>query len=288
MSSINLPDGGFLNLSEQAHPLRLYRAHGGAQLQLRIGFASNKPIDSPLMVSAVLHAGGAGLHHELPELCRLTCQSLINPMPQTNPYVFSGFVSDQALAALEQARAGATLQLELRNLAAVIVDGTSTPPRLHSAPTGPALAVTIPAGVWAEELERVTAASYLEILVPVTDDKEVASANAHLRTARAYLTEGKVKASPTEIRQALDAVRVAYGTQGALAAVLAKRARERSVEERMVMQVETAYSTLSAFIHEDDEAVAGAEVDRPLAIALLAQVAGLVARFAADRRAGRV
>lgn len=118
------------------------------------------------------------------------------------------------------------------------------------------------------------------------NDKEVAVANAHLRTARGYLAEGKAQATPTEIRLALDKVCTAYNTKKALKSAAAKKPRDRSVYERWVMTVETAYSELSAFIHGDDEAVAGAEIDRPLAVALLAQVAGMVARLGAETRTG--
>jgi hypothetical protein len=283
--SVNLPDGSFLNLSEAAHPLLLYPAYGGAQLKLRVGIAGNQASNNPVSLSAILYAGRlVGYHQNLPELCRLTCEDLVNPQQTTNTYTFSGFVTEQALAQLEEARQGGALHLELRDLQARLVHGD--PPRLASAPSGSSVTVTIPAGTWAEQLENVTATAYLEILVPVTGDKEVAAANAHLRTARDYLAEGRVKATPTEIRLALDAVCTAYDSKKAFRTAAAKRPRDRSVYERWVMTVETAYSELSAFIHEDDEAVADAEIDRPLAVALLAQVAGMVARLAAETRAG--
>ena len=283
--SVNLPDGSFLSFTEAAHPLTLYPAYGGAQLKLRVGISGNKETNNPVALTAVVYAGRvAGYHQNLPELCRLTCEDLVTPHQTTTAYTFSGFVSDNALAQLEEARQGGALTLELRDVQARLVHGE--PPRLTSAPSGTSLTVTIPAGTWAEQLEKVTATSYLEILVPITDDKEVASANAHLRTVRDYLTEGKVKATPTEMRLALDKVCDAYGTKKALRAAAAKKPRDRSLYERWVMTVETAYSELSAFIHEDDEAVAGAEIDRPLAIALYAQVGGMVARLAAELRTG--
>ncbi|MGH3261676.1 MAG: hypothetical protein ACRDNS_06755, partial [Trebonia sp.] len=208
---------------------------------------------------------------------------LVTPNQATSTQAFSGFVSDKALAELEEARQGGALRLELRAQAQMV---HGDPPRLASSAGVDSVTVTIPAGSWAEQLEKVTATSFLEILVPITDDKQVASATGHLRTARAYLAEGKVKAMPTELREALDAVREAYGTKNALKTAASKAARARSVYERWVMTVETAYSELSAFIHEDDAAVAGAEIDRPLAVALLAQVAGMVARLAAELRTG--
>jgi hypothetical protein len=283
--SINLPDGSFLNLTESAHPLQLYPAYGGAQLKLRIGIAGNKETNNPVALTGILYAGRVvNYHQNLPELCRLTCEDLVTPHQATQAYTFTGFVTDKALAALEEARHGGALHLELRDLQARLVHGE--PPRLTSAPSGSSVTVTIPAGTWAEELEKVSATAYLDVLVPITDDKEVASATAHLRTARDYLGEGKAKATPTEIRLALDKVCDAYGTKKALRAAAAKKPRDRSVYERWVMTVETAYSELSAFIHGDDEAVAGAEIDRPLAVALLAQVAGMVARLAAELRTG--
>lgn len=278
-----MPDGSFLNATEVAHPLRLYRAYGGATLKLQVGISSNQASNTQVSLAGVLHAGRS-TQNELPELCRVACEWLITPNPATNTYTFTGFVTEKALSELEEYRQGGTLKLELRQLQAQLVHGE--PPRLTAASNTGTLTVTIPTGEWADELEKVTATSYLEILVPVTDDKQVASANAHLRTARSYLMEGKVKATPTEIRLALDTVRIAYGTKKALQAALSKKPTDRSVYDRWVVLVEGAYSTLSAFIHEDDEAVAGAEIDRPLAIALVAQVAGMVARLAAELRTG--
>jgi hypothetical protein len=52
--------------------------------------------------------------------------------------------------------------------------------------------------------------------------------------------------------------------------------------------VEDSYSLLSAFIHDDEDAIAGATLDRALAVNLLADVAGKVHRLAADRRAALV
>lgn len=281
--SVNLPDGSYLYLTESAHPLRLYGAYGGATLKLEIGISSSQPSNNPVSLSAVLYAGRANQHHDLPELCRLECEYLVTPNQATNTHTFTGFVSDKALAELEEARQGGALKLELRVQVQMVY---GEPARLTSAPGGSSVTVTIPAGIWAEQLEKVTATSYLEILVPVTDDKEVASANAHLRTVRDYLAEGKVKATPTEMRLALDKVCVAYGTKDALKSAAATKPRDRSLYQRWVMTVETAYSELSAFIHEDDEAVAGAEIDRPLALALYAQVGGMVARLAAELRTG--
>ena len=284
--SVTLPDDELLQLKEPAHPLRLYPAYGGAQLKLRVDISSNKASNNQLSVTAVLHAGPA-TSHDLPELCRLSAESLITPHQQGSDYTLSAFVSDAALADLVETCQGNTVKLELRSLQVYLVHGT--PPRLTSAQSGSSLTMTIPAGTFAEELEKVTASSFLDILVPITSDKELAAAAGHLRTAREYLWEGKVKAMPAEIRQALDALcKAYYGPQAERDEARKKNARLRSVHERWVLLIENAYSMLSAFIHEDDAAIEGAEIDRPLAVAMLAQVAGMLARLAADRHAGRI
>jgi hypothetical protein len=94
-------------------------------------------------------------------------------------------------------------------------------------------------------------------------------------------------AVPAELRQALDPVRAAYDTKDVVQKARDKKARDRSVLERWVLTVEDTYSLLSAFIHDDEEAIEGASLDRALAVNLLGDVAGKVHRLAADRHAGR-
>lgn len=82
------------------------------------------------------------------------------------------------------------------------------------------------------QLEKVTATSYVDILVPVSDEVEVATAAGRLRTARQYIRDGSFKAVASELRQALDPVRVAYDTSTVAKEAKDKKPRERSVLER--------------------------------------------------------
>jgi hypothetical protein len=57
---------------------------------------------------------------------------------------------------------------------------------------------------WTTRLEKVTATSSVDILIPVSDEVEVATAAGRLRTARQYIRDGSFKAVASELRQALD------------------------------------------------------------------------------------
>ena len=160
--SLNLPDGGFLQFTEPAHPLSLYGAYGGAQLKLDVGISSNKASNNAVFLAGVLYAGRGNQYHDLLELCRLSCEYLVTPIQATNNHTFTGFVTDKALAEVEEARHGGALRLELRVVQAHLVHGE--PPRLTAAHGGDTVRLTIPAGTWAEQLEKVTATSFLDVL----------------------------------------------------------------------------------------------------------------------------
>ncbi|MBC6463480.1 hypothetical protein [Actinomadura sp. HBU206391] len=211
--------------------------------------------------------------------------NLIAANPTPTQVVFVGHLSAHALREVEETRQGGSLWLALGELRAT---GLADEPVRLADFSGTDMPIEVLSQEWTTQLEKVTAASHVEILVPVTDDTGLATASGRLRAARRYIRDGVFNAAAPELRQALEPVRLAYDTVTVAKAARAKSARERSALERWALTVEDTYSLLIAFIHDDEEAISGAILDRALAVNLLGDVAGKVHRLAADRHAERV
>ncbi|MHA6761443.1 hypothetical protein [Streptacidiphilus sp. PAMC 29251] len=256
---------------------------GGARIELTARNWTNQNTEQlHLQLSATLLVGKSP-NVNLEELALVSVQRSVATNVSPGQATFVGHVSGQALQAVEELRAGGSLWLVLRGIRGTTVTGDPAGPVECTSASD--LQVEILSQEWSIQLEKATQASYIDILVPITDDPELAKATGRLRTARAYIRDGVFNAVAGELRQALDAVRVAYDTKKLIPAVRDKKARDRSVPERWMLEVEDTYSHLSAFIHDDEEAIAGAVLNRPQAVELLANVAGKVHRLAADRRA---
>lgn len=195
-----------------------------------------------------------------------------------------GHVSTQALREVEEARSGGDLWLVLAGLKLVTITGTS-PVKLAESVAGPNVAVRVRAGQWAEEFEKVTDSSYVELLVPVTDDPELAIAAGRLSTARALIRRGDLDTVAAPLRQVLDPVRAFYKTRDVYQVAEPKKAKERNLNERFAMVVQNLYSWLSSFEHDDEDAIKGLVMDPAEANMALAEVAGLLHRLARDRAA---
>ncbi|EST17912.1 hypothetical protein [Streptomyces roseochromogenus] len=280
--SLNLPNGNTLWLEEAPKGLRLQPVLGGARLELSLRTWANQATpQTSLLLSATLLVG-QNPSHDLQELALVSVQQAVNVTVSPNQTVFVGHVSGQALLETEELRAGGALWLVLRRLRGISVGGDPVGFEFSS---GGDLAVEVFSEQWSTQMEKVSSASYIDVMVPITDDPELQKAAGRLRTARSYIRDGIFNAVAAELRQALDAVRVAYDTRKQAPTIRDKKSRDRSVLERWMLEVEDIYSHLSAFIHDDEEAIAGAALDRAQAVELLANVAGKVHRLAADRRA---
>jgi hypothetical protein len=276
--SLSMPDGSSLQLDEAPGFLSLEPALDGARVTVRLtAWTANPPAgQTAAMMTADLLIGGPGGTAHRPRLASLSADALVYNHGTPTQITLSGHISAAALREAEEVRAGGDLWLDLR-LKAVTLAGE--PPRLSEA-GGASLAVQVHAGTWAAELEKVSSASYAEILIPVTSDPELSVAAERLRTARALIRRGEFGAVAAELRQALDPVRAIYQTPDVHGPALSKAARQRTEAERFAIVVQALYSWLSAYIHDDDESVRGCEMDRPAAIWALAAVAGLLHRAA--------
>ncbi|WP_149264394.1 hypothetical protein [Actinomadura sp. K4S16] len=283
-SSFDLP-GAILWLDEAPRGLRLYPAYDGAKVELTVrAWASQTNSSDSVRLAATLTAGPRPHQGQQP-LGRVLATNRITVSSSPTALVFTGYVSGQALREVEEMRQGGPLWLELNDMRA---DGMTGGRVALLEFSGSNLPIEVLAEEWASQLERVTASAYVEILVPVTEDATLATAAGRLRTARSYIRDGVCSAVAPELRQALDPVREAYETQTAAATARTKKPRERSTLERWALMVEDTYALLSAFIHDDEEAIAGASLDRAMAVDLLGDVAGKVHRLAADRRAEKI
>lgn len=138
-------------------------------------------------------------------------------------------------------------------------------------------------GQWAQQLQRVTEASYIEVLVPLTNDPELMVAARRIDEAKQLLRAGEFNACAAQLRQALDPVRRFYDTvktaKGAPANPM-----DRTLEQREATMVQSVFGWLSAFIHDDNTTTAGLDMGRAEALQALAMVAGIVVRTAADKK----
>lgn len=90
------------------------------------------------------------------------------------------------------------------------------------------------------------------------------------------------------MRQALDPAREFYRTLDICNGAVQKASRQRTEDERFAMYVQSLYSWLTSYIHDDEESIKGREMDRPTANQALGAVAGLLHRLAHDHAAASV
>lgn len=286
--SINLPDGtGTLYLTESAHSLRLWEAYGGARLELKVNVSADaNSAETSVQLSGELVAGSSPSMNHI-HLCDVAGDRLVIPNTRGTELQFRGTVSLAALEQLDRVRGSGPVYFVLRNLRAIALVNAPTP-RLMDAGSGSVL-VTVPSSVWAEEYERVTASTSFTLLVTAGSDEDLIDAVAHLNKAREHLRHGTVgSGTATEIRLALSPVRRAYDTHTNIQNVRTTRPMDRTLAQRWAVTIEDMFSLLSAYIHNDEEAIADAEFTRPLAVSLTHQVAGMLSRLTADRHAGLV
>lgn len=186
---------------------------------------------------------------------------------------------------MEEEREGGNLWLVLADVKAMTLHGT---PAKFFQVGGSNLAVEVLAGQWAAELEKVTAASYVEILIPVTNDRELSVAAGRVRKARALIRGGEFNAAASELRQALDPVRAFYRTLDAHGAAASKNPKQRTENERFAVYVQGLFSWLTSYIHDDEESIKGCEMGRAAANQAIGAVAGLLHRLAHDHTAASV
>jgi len=162
-------------------------------------------------------------------------------------YRFTGFISVEQLRAVEELRSGAESIWVTLQVGATCVDGD---PATLVGGTGE-LTFALSAGEWPQELDRVDAATYVEILIPVTSNPEHANAARRLRNARTLIQNDCAEEALAEARKALEFVRKAEGTLKIAQQAKDKTPRDRDLRERWAYLVEDIFSLLSGAAHDD-------------------------------------
>jgi hypothetical protein len=301
-----------LRFEEVARPLRLWRAVGGAHLNLEVRGSSgaDRSPAVPYRVSALMRVGLSYPMNMWP-LCQLTVDSAIQPGRDGTPCTFTGFVSDVQLRALEELRGGADDLWITLDITATRIDELPhqvrqpEPPAPQAvqpelpAPQAPqptshahsarftdrttTLAFSITSGEWLRAWEQVDAGSFMEVLVPLPEDPEYAKAVGRVRTARKLIHGDHLEEALGEVRKAVEAVRTAYKTASLAAVANNKPRKERDKNERWALLVEDLFGLVSGAAHDDPNLSEHFEWTRAEVVALVATTAGLLARLASDR-----
>jgi len=287
MTALNLQDGSALRLDQAPECLILEPAFDGARIAVELNSWTQNVLEdqNSAQLTATLLAGRSHNPNEMRALAALRSDGLAYTHASPTRLTLSGYASAQALREVEEKREGGDLWLVLADLKATTLSGT--PPRLFEG-TGTNLAVKVHAGQWAAQLEKVTDASYAEILVPVTDDPELSIAAGRVRKARTLIRCGQFNAAASELRQALEPVRAFYKTLDIYSVAVGKDATKRTENERFAIYVQGLFSWLASFVHDDEESIKGCEMDRATANQAIGAVAGLLHRLAHDYVAASV
>ena len=257
------------------HALRLRPAVGGTQIELDLTVrrTHEHKEDSPYQVTAAMLVGqGPSQGRSL--LTPLAASHLVNPTQVATGLRLTGFISGEQLRVVEELRAGADAIWVVLQVGVI---GTGGEPMALIGGHGE-LSFALAAGEWLQELERVDAATYVEILVPLTSGADQANAARRLRNARALIQEGRVEEALSEARKALEFVRTAEGTRQIVQQAAGKSSRARDLRERWAYLVEDTFSLLSGAAHDDRGTTEHFDWTRADAIALVGAVAGLLSR----------
>ncbi|WP_146175050.1 hypothetical protein [Umezawaea tangerina] len=208
-------------------------------------------------------------------LTHLVAKNLVNPTLVATEVTLTGFVSDEQLRAAEALREGAEHIWVTLQVSVTCVDGD--PAQLVGG-TGE-FGFDLLSGEWAQELERVDAGSYLEILVPLTKDKDHATAVRRLRKARELVRDNHLEEALGETRKVIEAIRAADGTLDIARQARPKPPRDRDQRERWAFLAEDLFSLLSGAAHDDPGTTEHFVWSRKDVLALVAATAGLLNRL---------
>lgn len=249
--------------------LRLYAASAGARIELQFNVSTTAPTptvsNGPFHITADLYAG-RNTNEGGRMVGQLVARNQVAPTANGGHVTLAGYINAEQLREIEERRAGGTLVLKLDySLFGITADGMQR----H---TGQEY-LHIRAGEWTEELERVEAAVYVAVLVPMPTGDAFALAVRRITEAQGLLRNNDVDAALGAARLALDAVRIELDTLNVMST--ATKSRDRTLDQRRAAIVETAYSFLSGADH-DDELTKTFRYTRTDAATMIATVAGLL------------
>lgn len=273
MAVVTVTDKELLLVEERPHVLRLYPAVAGARVDLQLAV---KTMATNAAATAVpFHASASMMVSKQPNtserlVCHLAAKDLVTPTPNGSSLNLSGFVSDSQLRWIENMRAGGDLVLHL----GLVLDTAGERIQRFRADEY----VYLHGSVWGAELEKVDAATLVEVLVPMPTSKAYADAVVTVREGRDLLRAGD---EPKDIDSALVRARMALETvrRKLRTASVSRNApsdpTQRSLAEREAVLVEALFSYLSGAAHKDP-ITKTFEYTRANAIMALATVAGII------------
>lgn len=274
MASIDFGDGHRLDLEEPSDSLALTPAAAGAKLELR--FKVILAVEPPTPARAYRMAATVDVSRFSQQgrrmLCRLEGAYPVVPTVRGAEVRLVGYVSSEQLRVVDEIRAGAGAFW--LNLTFDVSTVSGTPAELLGRSGD--LSLVVRTATWGEQMQRIEAASFIDVLVAVPQGAEMAGAVARLREARQLLLDGKYDPALGEARKALEPVRSSMRT-----AYLSGRAktdpRQRDLDERFAMLAEDVFALLSGAAH-DDPVTEDFRYANDDAVVLIAATAGLVKR----------
>jgi hypothetical protein len=233
----------------------------------------------PVWVTATLLAGRTSNPREMRTVTTLHPKRLVYTQASPTQLTLSGDASAQALREVEEEREGGDLWLVLADVTAMALHGT---PVKFFQTVGSNLAIEVLSGQWAAELEKVTDASYAEILIPVTSDPAAfggrrAGAEGPCPDTQRGVQRGRRRVAPgpgSGARVLPNPRHLQRGSPEGFEAADGGRA-VRGVRAEPVRLAHLLYP-------RDEESIKGCEMDRPAANQALGAVAGLLNRLAHD------
>jgi hypothetical protein len=180
---IDFADHG-LAFSETRRPIYFYPAAGGAKIELRLNVrrTSVNPDSRTFLIAGWLSAGA---RNSRVAVCPLTVDNILNPTHIDTQMRMVGFVSHDQLRVLEEIRAGGDMEVSIDLEVSCIAD---SPPRFDSRKTQEVFWLS--PSEWCEVVSRIDAATFVELLIPITADPRLASAASRVRGARDDIREG--------------------------------------------------------------------------------------------------
>jgi hypothetical protein len=164
----------------ESNVLRLIRAAAEARIELQFAVSSVVPNATvsvlPYQVHADLFVSRLSSQHER-MVCRLSGAHLVSPTPNGAQLTLAGYIGADQLREIEEIRVGGDFTLRLVVFASTVVDGV---PRMHRGDEH----LPIESGEWTSEIERVDAATFIEVLVPMPAAEAYATAARRVREAR--------------------------------------------------------------------------------------------------------
>lgn len=287
---IDLGNGDSLKLEPARRACCLYPGAGGAQVEvtLKVSKARDLVPGITYRVNARMFVE-RNRDRQRRMLCALGGAYPVTPLIQAGYVYLSGFVTDEQVRAVEQLRAGGDLWVNLALSVSSVewhveseppiqpqrvpakgeLDSGSTRAEGHSLVTLPEstrvvfespvpkqrngdLRFDIKAGEWMAQMAAVEAGNFVELLVPMVGGEDDIDAVAVLCHARELLLEGKVDASVSQARMALEQVRKECGTQKLYETATKKTLPHRTLAERWAILAEDLWATMSGSVHNDD------------------------------------